>query len=549
MRGQLVAILLAAMLMVFGGCTDPADSPVSVKELRCEYRVNPAGIDVVKPRLNWIQESSQRGRMQSAYQVLVAGSEEKLKKNQGDLWDTGKVNSDESTHVVYAGSKLKSRMRCCWKVRVWDKDGRVSAWSKPASWTMGLLDAKDRQAKWIGYDKPQVTSSDEPLDLLSLEGCKWVWFPEGEPQKSAPVGTRFFRRRIEVPSGKNIKLARFRLVVDNEGTLFVNGQEVQKFSGWKPPYTFDITERLKAGTNTLAITTTNKGNTANPAGLGGKMVIEFEAGDWANIRIDHFWKASDIEQEDWEKPDFDDGAWANAKELVAVGEGPWGKVHKGILVLPPPPYLRKVFSVEKPVKRAVIYASALGLYELHINGKRVGKDYFTPGWTDYTKRVYYQTYDVTNLLARGGNAIGAILADGWYAGYLGFGRKREHYGSKPRLFVQLEIEYDDGSRQTVVTDKSWKAGYGPHLEADFLMGEIYDGRKEMAGWDTAGFDDSGWDAVALTEKVEGKVQSYPGVTVRETQQIKPVKRTEPKKGAYVFDMGQNFAGWVRLKIK
>jgi len=545
------------MVLTLSSCAVSADSGVSVKELRCEYLVNPRGIDVVKPRLSWVLESGQRGQVQSAYQILVAGSEEKLKKNQGDLWDTGKVSSDESSHVVYAGKKLKSRMRCCWKVRVWDKDDRVSAWSEPASWTMGLLESKDWQAKWIGYDKPQVTSSDEPLDLLSLEGCKWVWFPEGEPQKNAPPGARFFRRRIEVPSGKKIKLARFRLIVDNEGILFVNGQEVQKFSGWKPPYTFDITERLKAGTNTLAIAATNKGNAANPAGLGGKMVIEFEAGDWAVIQIDHFWKASDTEQEDWKKADFDDGAWANAKELVAVGEGPWGPLEKSELVLPPPPYLRKAFSIGRPItgstvrviNRAVVYATALGLYELHINGKRVGDDYFTPGWTDYPTRVYYQSYDVTNLLARGGNAIGAILADGWYAGYLGFGKKREHYGSEPRLFVQLEIEYADGSRETVVTDKSWKAGYGPHLEADFLMGETYDARKEMDRWDTAGFDDSGWDAVALTDKVEGKVQSYPGVTVRETQQIKPVKVTEPKKGFYVFDMGQNFAGWVRLKVK
>jgi alpha-L-rhamnosidase len=539
------------MVLILSGCAGSADSSVSVKELRCEYRVNPPGIDVVKPRLSWILESGQRGQMQSAYQVLVAGSEEKLRKNQGDLRDTGKVGSDKSIQVVYASKNLKSRMCCWWKVRVWDKDGRVSAWSKPAFWTMGLLDAKDWQAKWIGHDAapPASYKEKDESDQLSLEGCKWVWFPEGEPQKSAPVGTRFFRRRIEIPSGKKIKLARFRLVVDNEGTLFVNGQDVQKFSGWKPPYTFDITERLVAGTNCLCIAAANKGDAANPAGLSGKLLVEFEAGDSMAILIDRSWKVSDTEQEDWKKPDFDDSAWANAKELVAVGEGPWGEVHKRRLVLPPPPYLRKAFSVDRPIKRAVVYASALGLYELHINGKRVGEDYFTPGWTDYTTRVYYQTYDVTNLLATGGNAIGAILADGWYVGYLGFGKKREHYGSEPRLLVQLEIEYADGSRETVVTDKSWKAGYGPHLEADFLMGEIYDARKEMFGWDTAGFDDSAWDAVALTDKVEGKVQSYPGVTVQETQQIKPAKRTEPKKGAYVFDMGQNFSGWVRLKVK
>ena len=148
-------------------------------------------------------------------------------------------------------------------------------------------------------------------------------------------------------------------------------------------------------------------------------------------------------------------------------------------------------------------------------------------------------------------------ADGWYAGYVGFGKKREHYGSKPRLFVQLEIEYADGGMQTVITDNSWKATHGPHLEADFLMGETYDARKEMTGWAQDGFDDSNWHAVAVTDKVQGqpaaplagKLQSYPGVTVQKILEIKPKKLTEPQKGVYVFDMGQNFAGWARLKVK
>ncbi|MBW7988430.1 MAG: Bacterial alpha-L-rhamnosidase [Planctomycetes bacterium] len=361
---------------------------VAVKELRCEYRVNPLGIDIVKPRLSWIMESGQRGQKQIAYQILAADSEEKLRRNQGELWDSGKVESEQSNQVVYEGEPLKSRMRCYWKVRVWDKEGKASAWSEPAMWTVGLLSLSDWQAKWIGYD-----------------------------------------------------------------------EELQK---------------------------TDNSEKSDP----------------------------------------------NA------------------LVLPPPPYLRREFLVGRPVKRAVVYASALGLYELHINGKRIGQDYFAPGWTDYTTRVYYQSYEVTDLIKKGSNAIGAILADGWYAGYLGFGKKREHYGSKPRLFVQLEIEYENGHIQKVVTDGTWKARYGPLLESDFLMGEIYDGRQEMPGWDTSRFDDSSWAAAAVTDNSEGIgiVQSYPGETVQKIMEIKPKELTEPEEGVYVFDMGQNFAGWVRLKV-
>jgi alpha-L-rhamnosidase len=390
MRIKLITKLLAGMMVTFGGCNVLTNSGIiagdlAVKELRCEYRVNPLGIDVVKPRLSWIMESNQRGQMQRAYQILVADSEEQLKQNEGQLWDSGKVESEQSNQVVYEGWPMVSRMRCYWKVRVWDKDDKVSAWSKPAMWTVGLLESGDWQAKWIGYDAEQLISDNK--------------------EKSDP----------------------------------------------------------------------------------------------------------------------------NA------------------LILPPPPYLRRAFLVGRPIKRAVVYASALGLYELHINGKRVGEDYFTPGWTDYSTRVYYQTYEVTDLIKKGGNTIGAILADGWYAGYLGFGRKREHYGSEPRLLVQLEIEYDNGHIHMVVTDGTWRASCGPIFESDFLMGEIYDARKEMPGWDTFSFDDSAWHTVAVTEKSKGKVQSYPGVTVQKILEIKPKKLTEPQEGVYVFDMGQNFAGWVRLK--
>ena len=557
------AIWIVILLLSGSGCMDESathtkdeahTAEASVKYLRCEYRVNPLGIDVAKPRLSWILQSGQRAQVQSAYQVLVAASEENLEQNKGDLWNSSKVKFDQSNQVVYKGKPLTSRMRCCWKVRVWDKDDKVSAWSEPAMWTVGLLEPGDWQAKWIGYDAepPAFYKEKKEPDPLNLEGCKWVWFDEGKPQKNAPIGTRFFRRNIEIAAAKKIKQARFRLIADNEAILFVNGREIKKVSGWQTAHTLDITDKLAAGANTLAIAATNQGDTTNPAGLAGKLLIEFETGRAKVVSIDRLWKASNTEQDDWQKPDFDDDNWPDAKQIAQLGDQPWGKPSQNELILPPPPYLRKTFvvnpSAKRQIKRATVYASALGLYELNINGKRVGGDYFTPGWTDYTKRVYYQSYDVTNLLARSGNVIGAILADGWYAGYLGFGRKREHYGSKLRLFVQLEIEYTDGDRQTVATDKSWKAAYGPILESDFLMGETYDSRKEVRDWCSYWFNDSAWGAVDVTDKIEGKLQPYPGVTVQKILDIDAKKLTEPKKGVYVFDMGQNFAGWVRLKV-
>jgi alpha-L-rhamnosidase len=143
----------------------------------------------------------------------------------------------------------------------------------------------------------------------------------------------------------------------------------------------------------------------------------------------------------------------------------------------PCPYLRKTFSIDKPIKSARLYATALGLYEFHLNGSQVGDDVFTPGWTDYRKRVQYQTYDVTGFLQQGENVAGAILGDGWYCGYVGW-FERQFYGERSKLLVQLMVEFDDGSREVIVTDSTWKTAFGPILEADLLIGESYDARLE-----------------------------------------------------------------------
>ncbi|UCF15135.1 MAG: family 78 glycoside hydrolase catalytic domain [Phycisphaerales bacterium] len=554
----LSAAVTALLLLSVSGCTDEstietdAETEIrqtSAKYLRCEYRIDPLGIDVTNPRLSWIMESPQRSQVQRAYQILVAHCRKCLEEDKGDLWDSGKVSSDGNNQVVYEGKPLQSRMRCFWKVRVWDTNGRVSAWSEPAMWTVGLLEQDDWRAKWIGYDAepPAIYKLQPKPGPLDLKGSKWIWLDEGEPQKNAPLATRFFRRGFEI--SRQVKRARFALLADNDAVLFINGRETARISGWQDVNVVDVSDKLVPGGNIFAIAVTNKGDAANPAGLAGKLVVEYQSGDPTIVSVDRSWKVSGAERDGWEKPEFDDTDWSASKEIADLGDAPWGEPARKELVLPPPPYLRKIFFVNKPVERAVVYASALGLYELRINGKRVGADYFTPGWTDYNIRAYYQTYDVTDLLGKDGNAIGAILADGWYAGYLGFGKKREHYGDKPRLSTQLEIEYTDGSMETVVTDNSWKAAYGPLFESDFLMGETYDARKEKPGWSTYLFNDSAWDAVAVTDKIEAKIQSYPGVTVKKILEIKPKTFREPVKGAYVFDMGQNFAGWVRLKVK
>ena len=215
---------------------------------------------------------------------------------------------------------------------------------------------------------------------------------------------------------------------------------------------------------------------------------------------------------------------------------------------PPPPYFRKTFSLEKSVRKAVVYVTARGLFELSANGSRVGRDFLAPEWTDYNKHIQYRTYDVTPLLKTGNNAIGAIVGDGWYSGYIGWRRTRGYYGLVNSLLVQLEVEFTDGTKRTIVTDDSWRCAEGPIVSSDIMQGEHYNACLEMPGWNTAAFSDAGWKKAKTVEKPAARIVSQPAQPVRVTEEIVPVSITEPRKGVYVFDLGQNIAGWVRLRV-
>lgn len=215
----------------------------------------------------------------------------------------------------------------------------------------------------------------------------------------------------------------------------------------------------------------------------------------------------------------------------------------------PPSYLRNKFDITKKVGRATVYATARGVYELYLNGARVGDDVLAPGWTDYNKRVQYQAHDVTSLLTQGTNALGGVLGDGWYSGYIGFQGKRANYGEHPQLLVQLQIEYDDGSTETVVTDGSWKWSAGPIVYSDMLMGEYYDARRELTGWLEQGFDDSAWSSVKATERSDVPLVAQPDDPIKVVMEVRPVGISEPQPGTYIFDMGQNMVGWVRLRVR
>lgn len=515
--------------------------------LRCEYRVDPLGIDIPKPRLSWVLESNQRGQRQTGYRIIAASSEEMLKNNQGDLWDTGFIETDRSSHVVYKGKALRSRMRCYWKVKVRDKQGRESEWSDPAIWTMGLLEDSDWKAEWIGLNNTIARGDEELLK------AKWIWLHSGRVSVNAKPGPCYFRRMISIPKDKEIVKATCEISADDSFVLYINQNKVGGGDNWAHAKLFDILEYLVKGNNIFAVEATNnvpkdKDSEDNPAGLVAIFRIEFTDSEILYIPTNRQWKGSLKKQANWRVGQFNDVSWLRATEVARTGGKVWEQLTSAAKHLPGAKYLRKNFTINKPINRATVYATALGLYELHINGKKAGRDHFTPGWTDYNKRIYYNTYDVTGFLGKGENVIGSLLGDGWYCGYTGHACKREYYGVNSRFLTQLHIEFDDGSEQIVSSDKSWKASEGAFLEADMLMGETYDSRKEPTGWDKAGFDDSNWKAVDTGTKTKGKLQSYPGIPVRKFKEIEPVSITEPEKGHYVFDMGSNIAGWARLKV-
>ena len=342
--------------------------------LRCEYLTNPLGLDETKPRLSWQFDDPRQGARQTAYQITAASSRQAL-DTKPNLWDSGRVKTDQCLDIVYDGKRLTSRQTVWWRVRVWDHAGEASDWSVPAHFAMGLLKPADWTAQWIG----------RPLE--SQEGSQ------------------------------------------------------------------------------------------------------------------------------------------------------------------PCPLLRKSFTLKAGVARARIYATARGLFELHLNGARVGADYFTPGWTDCNKRIQYLVYDVTDQVRQGANAIGAILGDGWFAGYLVWRNSHFLYGSQLSLLAQLEVEYADGTRELIGSGPDWKTTLSPIVKSDIYHGETYDARLEQPGWSQPEADESSWQAAAVFPPPAVPLVAKRNAPVRSQQELPTLVQTEPTFGTHLFDVGQNMVGWARIKVR
>jgi alpha-L-rhamnosidase len=363
------------LLLLFGMISCSGKQELKVINMQCEYIENPTGVDVRQPRFSWNISGNQRDISQSAYRILVSDNKKALQNETGNIWDSGKMTTDQTGNIVFRGSALKSDQTYYWCVNVWNQNGEQSSRSEPALFHTGLFESSDWKAKWI-------TAMDTLLEA---------------------------------------------------------------------------------------------------------------------------------------------------------------------------PLLRKEFNVGKSIKQAYAYISSAGFYELEINGKKTGDHLLDPGITDYVKRLQYVTYDVTNQLKSGMNAIGIIVGNGGYRlretkGRYGWGNGGKNLGT-PCVMIQMNIIYNDGSQNSIVSDESWKSTGGPITFNNYYGGEDYDARLEKSGWSSSGYEDSGWQNVKVVVKPGEVLCSQMMPPVRVVQTIVQVAQTNPEKGVYLYDLGQNISGWWRLEVK
>jgi alpha-L-rhamnosidase len=512
---------------------------VLADQLHCEDLQNPAGIDTMQPRLSWILQSGEQNQKQTAYEILVASSKKNLDQGIGDLWSSGKILSDQSIQVAYAGQPLVSREECFWKVRVWDVAGKQSAWSQPAFWTMGILDPADWDgAKWIGLDGEDATNY--------MSDTSWIWYPS--TGQGIAAGTNYFRKVIVLPPDRRIIRAKFIYTGDNECRGWFNGFDLGARDNYHTVKDNDVTGRLEPGTtNVFGFTGYNRGD--DPAAIVGLLTIEFDQGPPMVIPTDESWKVSNTEVDGWNKLGFDDSNWVAAQKLGPVGMKPWGNVRISESRVQPARYLRKEFSAQKQIARATVSFSGLGLSELYLNGAKVGDAVLSPAFAQYNMRAFYVTYDVTKDVRPGANAIGVILGNGrFYAD-----RSHVYSGTQsfgwPKLLFNLHIEYTDGSTDEIVSDGSWRLSLdGPITANNDYDGESYDARKELSGWDNPGFNDSDWQQPQVVSAPCENISAQMQEPIRVTGTIKPVSVHEISPGVYIYDMGQNMVGWCRLNV-
>ncbi len=512
-------------------------SQMGVGALEANSAVDPIGIPLKAPSLSWRLTSSERGTVQSAYQVRVATSESGLASP--DVWDSGKVDSDASVEVPYGGAALEGATAYAWQVRVWDEQGQASDWSAPASFETALASVDEwSDASWIGADTsiPAAwTDYTMTFHASKISGSLGVYF-RGRDGSNAYMwqlsqSERSLRPHVKTNGNYSVLAATpfpagFDFAAAHEYSITVDGTR--------------IVTRVDGAVLDSRTVTTHTG-----PGLIGFRTNGAETGTVSDLKVTSK-SGDDLLDTTFPSGDrtFTAGAVQGGNLVVAGNTDAWYAFGADV------PVLRTEFDVDKEVESARLYAAARGLYELQLNGQPVGDQQLAPGWTDYNTRIQYQTYDVTDQIDDGENAIGAEVASGWYAGNVAmFGDSV--YGSDTSLIAQLRIRYTDGSEQVVATDDGWRTTNGPTTSADLLDGEAYDARRAAAlgAWSEPGYDDDKWSAVVERPSATSKLEPQTAPPVRVTEELAAKVLPSPANGVHVYDLGQNMVGHVRVTLE
>ena len=540
--GAAITLPLALLALALTGASAPgaqasaAQAPV-VGSLTTEDVTNPLGIDSGQPDLGWVISSAARGVSQARYEIRVAENEGSLAGGRNLLWDSGSVSSGQSFDVQYGGPALTSRTRYYWQVRVWDNDGRASAWSAPAWFETAFLNPSQFQGDWIGDQDP-----------VSLANSDWIWYPEGDPASLAPTATRYFRDSVDIPAGKALTRANFLITADDQWSVYVNGKLIGRSNGqanaWYEGQQLDVTPYLHAGANTIAVAATNAGG---PGSWIGALGLEYADGTTSNVVTDDTWLASQTDPQGWQDAGFDDSSWVPALSVDPYGSGPWGSnVTVGSELL-----LRKNFALgSKDITSARLYVSGLSYPYLYVNGRAVSDDKLGTALTSYDKTVDYSTFDVTKLVHTSSNEIAAALGNGFYAGgaddYPSSGEPWQ--AAQPKLKLELDVTYADGTSTQVVTDPSWQVATGP-TTYNSPAAETYNALQAKPGWTRAGGGGTGWVGAATLSAPAGVLRANQIPPVEETAAIKPSSVTEPIADTKVYKFPITTSGWTRITMQ
>ncbi|MDR0871774.1 MAG: family 78 glycoside hydrolase catalytic domain, partial [Planctomycetaceae bacterium] len=532
------------LLALFIGASQAvAATGVTPYDLRLEYLTAPQGIDDPHPRFSWKLKSSESAQSQTGYKIVVR----KITGSTAEtVWDTGEVKSS-SQFVEYNGKPLEQKTQYLWSLGVLDKNGEAVNCS-PQPFSTGILTPDGWKAKWIGLDQPSREEAADDATKLTLNGADWIWTTENA-QQSASVGKAAFRKVFEVPADAKIVKAEFAFAADNGFTAYLNGTETGQGSNFKNAKVFNVTKSVKPGHNVLALEVSNHGESPNPAGLLGVLQIQTENGNPVIVKTGSTWKGIDGWDAKYAKTDFDDAAWKNAVKIADLGQGPWGEINKSIeRPRPPARYLVKSWAAKGNVAAATAYIAGLGYYELEINGKKIGDHLLDPVLTDYDKQVPYVTYNIDPKAVGKNNLIGVILGNGRYYAPRTTDPTTTRTFGYPKLLFQLEVRYEDGSTETVVSDESWQLSTnGPIRDNNDYDGEIYDARKEKDLITSPSSSPSSWKSAELVDAPKGKLTAQMMPPMRVLEELKPISVTEIKPGVWIFDFGVNIVGSCRFK--